>query len=60
MIVHGENDLVTPIENAYKMHQLISNSQLKIIAQAGHFPYLDQADTFIQIIYDMTKEKPPS
>ena len=42
------------------MHQLISNSQLKIIAQAGHFPYLDQADTFIQIIYDMTKEKPPS
>ena len=60
MIVHGENDLVTPIEDAYKMHQLISNSQLKIIAQVGHFPYLDQTDTFIQIIYDMTKEKPPS
>lgn len=59
MIIHGENDVVTPIENAYKMHHRIPKSQLTIIPNAGHFPYLEQANTFLQIIYDITKEKPP-
>ena len=37
MIVHGENDLVTPIKDAYKMHQLISNSQLKSLPKQDTF-----------------------
>lgn len=60
MIIHGEKDWITPLEDAYQMQQSIPNSHLKLIAQAGHFPYLEQADAFIQIIYDMTKEKPPT
>lgn len=59
ILIHGKNDSITPLKDAYQMNQFISQSQLNIIDNAGHFPYLDQPKNFLQIIYDVTKEKPP-
>ncbi|MFU8838945.1 MAG: prolyl aminopeptidase [Thiohalomonadaceae bacterium] len=36
VIVHGRYDVVCPVENAWELHQAWPESQLKIIADAGH------------------------
>lgn len=36
IIVHGRYDVVCPVENAWRLHQAWSDSELKIIADAGH------------------------
>ena len=41
LIIWGENDIDTPISDAYKMNELINNSKLKIIKKATHFSYLE-------------------
>jgi pimeloyl-ACP methyl ester carboxylesterase len=44
LIIHGDNDPLSPMSNALEMHQYISNSYLWIVPNGGHFcfpPYLD-------------------
>ncbi len=36
VIVHGRYDVVCPVENAWRLHQAWPESELKIIADAGH------------------------
>ena len=37
-VIHGENDSVVPVEDAFKLHTLIKDSKL-IILPGGHFPF---------------------
>jgi pimeloyl-ACP methyl ester carboxylesterase len=44
LIIHGDNDELAPISNAWGMYQNISGSYLWIVPDGGHFcfpPYLD-------------------
>lgn len=41
LIIWGEKDDVLPLSHARYIKQLVRNSQLEIIPNAGHFPYLD-------------------
>ena len=41
LIIWGENDIDTPISDAYKMNKLIQNSKLEVIKKATHFSYLE-------------------
>jgi pimeloyl-ACP methyl ester carboxylesterase len=41
-IIWGDNDLDTPIRDAYTMKNSIQNSTLSIIKEAGHFSFLDK------------------
>jgi proline iminopeptidase len=36
VIVHGRYDVVTPLDNAWELHQAWPNSELQIIREAGH------------------------
>lgn len=36
VIVHGRYDVVCPVENAWRLHQVWPQAELKIIADAGH------------------------
>jgi len=36
LIVHGEEDRLVPVENAYELARLIPHAELKILANAGH------------------------
>lgn len=46
LVVHGEEDQVIPKSEAEAMAAAIPNSQLRLIAQAGHVPNLEQAAEF--------------
>ena len=39
-ILHGEKDLVCRVENASRLHHAVPGSQLRIVADAGHNPFV--------------------
>ncbi|MBK9637499.1 MAG: alpha/beta hydrolase [Bacteroidetes bacterium] len=52
LIICGEKDNVTPVEQAQFLHDTIPNSQLKIIDNAGHMSNLEQPDEFNRLVLD--------
>lgn len=53
VLIWGEHDTATPLDEAQIMNGLIRNSKLKIIREAGHFPFIDKPEEVYEII---TKE----
>jgi pimeloyl-ACP methyl ester carboxylesterase len=50
LIVWGENDSVTPIYFGRLMNKLIPKSKLIIFSNAGHFPFIDNPNKFIEAL----------
>lgn len=48
-LIWGKNDKSTPVEHGVIMNELIKNSTLNIIDNAGHFPFIDQPEKFKEI-----------
>ena len=46
LIVHGRDDRVIPLDNAYKLHQLIKNSQLHVFGCCGHWTQIEHTQGF--------------
>ena len=46
-LIWGEEDTETPLSEAEKMHRLISDSELTVLKNAGHFSYLDAPQEFL-------------
>jgi pimeloyl-ACP methyl ester carboxylesterase len=46
LIVVGEDDVFTPVNDAERMHQAIPHAQLQIIERSGHMPNMEQAAVF--------------
>lgn len=52
LLVFGESDKVTNLENANKMNELIPDSELQVIKNAGHYSNLEQPEEFNEILLD--------
>lgn len=50
LLIWGENDTDTPLDNAKKMETTIPNAGLALIRNAGHFSFIDQPYIFSRII----------
>ena len=50
LIVHGREDEVIPLENAYRLLQLISNSQLHVFGHCGHWTQIEQNKGFNKLV----------
>jgi proline iminopeptidase len=46
LIVAGDADLLVPLASSARLHLCLPNSKLLLIEDCGHFPWLEQADTF--------------
>lgn len=46
LIVHGDFDAI-PLASSEYLHQQIPGSQLVVISQSGHFPFIEQPEQFI-------------
>lgn len=55
LLVFGENDNVTNLENARQMKSLIPHSELQIIEKAGHYSNLEQPEQFNQILLNFCR-----
>lgn len=56
LIIWGEKDKDLPIKHAYLMNELIENSKLVIVKNAGHYPYLDNLTKVLNSIEIFLKE----
>lgn len=52
IIIWGATDQDTPIEQGKEFAELIPNAKLKIFDNSGHFPFIDEAVRFNQLIID--------
>lgn len=50
LLIWGEDDNETPLSSGRKMEKEITNAELVVLEDAGHFSYLDQTEQFIQIV----------
>ena len=55
ILIWGENDIDTPIENAKLMSKLLRNSHLYVISNAGHYVFLDNVAEFEHIFLSNLK-----
>ncbi|WP_068277758.1 alpha/beta fold hydrolase [Aldersonia kunmingensis] len=49
-IIWGDCDAVIPVSHAHLVHSAIPGSQLEIFPGAGHFPYRDDHERFIEVV----------
>ena len=50
LIVHGRDDKVIPLQNAYDLAQLIDRSELHVFGQCGHWTQIEHAKRFNQLV----------
>src|SRR5690606_21779087 len=46
----GDSDIVTPLEDARVMQQLIPRAELRIFESCGHLPQMEQPGTFCLVL----------
>lgn len=52
LIVWGDHDAIIPVEHAYAAHEAIANSRLEILEGVGHFPHVEAAEQFVEVLRD--------
>ena len=50
LIIHGRDDQVIPLQNAYTLLQLIERSELHVFGQCGHLTQIEHAARFTQLV----------
>lgn len=50
LIVHGREDEVIPVDNAYKLINMIDNAQLHIFGHTGHWTQIERAQSFSDLV----------
>lgn len=50
LLIYGENDEATPPEYGQILHQQIKESELEIVPNAGHYVFLDQPGSTLNLI----------
>lgn len=56
LIVHGRDDRVIPLSNAYKFLELLPRAQLHVYGQCGHWTQIEHADRFNRLLLDFFGE----
>lgn len=57
LLIWGNQDDATPIQDANTMHKLIPDSELVVIEGVNHFAYLQRPQLMNQIIYEQLKDE---
>ena len=60
LIVHGHDDRVVRVEDAYQFEKLIRRAQLHVFGECGHWTQIEHADRFVQLISNFLAEAAPN
>jgi pimeloyl-ACP methyl ester carboxylesterase len=52
LIVHGRDDQVIPLDNAYRLMGLLPNAELHVFGRCGHWTQIEWADAFNRLVLD--------
>jgi len=50
LIIHGRDDQVIPLENAYRLLSLIERAELHVFGRCGHWSQIEWADDFNSVL----------
>ena len=50
LIIHGREDRVIPLENSYKLLQMINNAQLHVFGKCGHWTQIEHTEEFADLL----------
>ncbi|NQY87642.1 MAG: alpha/beta fold hydrolase [Colwellia sp.] len=50
LIIHGRDDKVIPLDNAYKLIELIKHAQLHVYSECGHWIQIEKMAEFNQLV----------
>ncbi|WP_420468240.1 alpha/beta fold hydrolase [Panacagrimonas sp.] len=56
LIVHGRDDQVIPLSNAYKFMELLPRAQMHVFGRCGHWTQIEHADRFNRLLLDFFGE----
>lgn len=57
LLIWGNKDDATPVNDGYKMNKLIKNSELIVLQDLTHFSYLEKPNLINCIIYEQLKDE---
>jgi 2-hydroxymuconate-semialdehyde hydrolase len=57
LIVHGRDDRVIPLASSYRLHQLISRSELHVFGQCGHWTQIEHNARFCRLVADFLRDQ---
>ena len=60
MLVWGERDNIIPVSHGYRAHELMPGSRLEVFERAGHFPFNDDPERFVEVLTDFTSSTEPA
>jgi proline iminopeptidase len=59
LILVGQDDWITPpAQSAERIHTAIPNSKLVIFEGSGHFPFIEEHDTFVKVVNEWLTHLP--
>ena len=60
MLIWGERDPIIPVTHGYGAHELMPHSRLEVFPKAGHFPFNDDPQRFVEVISDFMETTEPA
>ncbi|MFH1429410.1 MAG: alpha/beta hydrolase [Candidatus Margulisiibacteriota bacterium] len=55
LIIHGQDDRVCPVESAEYLYYSIPDSQLSVLKEAGHMPFITQSEQFQELMNEFIR-----
>lgn len=52
LVVHGREDRVIPLDNAYRLLHLLDDSRLHVFGRCGHWTQIEHAEEFNRLVAD--------
>jgi pimeloyl-ACP methyl ester carboxylesterase len=60
MLIWGERDRIIPVHHGRGAHELMPHSRFEVLPGAGHFPFNDDPDWFVEIVTDFIRTTDPA
>jgi pimeloyl-ACP methyl ester carboxylesterase len=55
LVLHGREDKVIPLENSYKLLQLLDNADLSVFSHCGHWSMIERTADFNRLVRDFLR-----
>jgi pimeloyl-ACP methyl ester carboxylesterase len=55
LIVHGREDVIVPVDVAYRFSALLQHSELHVFGECGHWTQIEKQDRFLEVVIPFLK-----
>jgi pimeloyl-ACP methyl ester carboxylesterase len=55
LIVHGREDVIVPVDVAYRFSALLPHSELHVFGECGHWTQIEKKDRFVEVVLPFLK-----